>query len=89
MCQTVGDRPALFYLILLRSLHAGINYHYPQFASKEKEAQMEVQYYLPRATKLGKAALGFDSLACCDKKACHFKAPSMVHKEKTILKRNK
>ena len=50
---------------------------------------MEVQYYLPRATKLGKAALGFDSLACCDKKACHFKAPSMVHKEKTILKRNK
>lgn len=60
MRQTLGDRPALFYLILVRSLHAGINYHYPQFASKEKEAQMEVQYCLPGATKLVKVDLGSD-----------------------------
>lgn len=50
---------------------------------------MEVQYYLPRATKLGKAASGFDSLARCDKKAGRLRAPSTVHEEKTILKRNK
>ena len=47
---------------------------------------MEVQYYLPRATKLGKAASGFDSLARCDKKAGRLRAPSTVHEEKTILK---
>lgn len=85
MCQTLGHRPALFYLILIRS-----SYHYPQFAGKEKEAQMEVKYYLPRATKLAKVDLGFDPLACCDKKPCHLKAPStVVHKKKTLLKRNK
>lgn len=63
MCQTLGHRPALFYLILIRSLYAGINYHYLQFAGKETEAQMEVKYYLPRATKLVTVDLGFDPLA--------------------------